>query len=129
MTRCRVGKGGQPSPSSPSSTRSNGCVGGPTPYSSWLGAVPSAELLKLVGVWWPWRGSWSAVSGQKTVPVQPLAAVMQQARHWMVRGTPGTAAWMGGSVWLLAPLGIVVAACVLGYWVLNRMAPQIAEEL
>ncbi len=59
----------------------------------------------------------------------PIAAVMQQARHWMVGGTPGAAAWMGGAVWLLAPIGIVVGTCALGYWVFNRMAPRIAEEL
>ena len=38
-------------------------------------------------------------------------------------------AWMGGAVWLLAPMGIVVGTCALGYWVFNRMAPRIAEEL
>jgi ABC-2 type transport system permease protein len=59
----------------------------------------------------------------------PIAAVMQQARHWMIGGTPSTAQWMGGVVWLLGPAGIVIGACALGYWVFNRMAPRIAEEL
>lgn len=59
----------------------------------------------------------------------PIAAVMQQARHWVVGGTPGVAAWMGGYVWLLAPGGIVLGTLLLGYFVFGRMAPQIAEEL
>ena len=59
----------------------------------------------------------------------PIAAVMQQARHWMVGGTPGVAFWMGGRIWVLVPLGIVVGTFVLGLVVFARMAPQIAEEL
>ncbi len=59
----------------------------------------------------------------------PIAAVMQQARAWMIGGTPGTAHWMGGTVWLLVPGGIVVGFFVLGYAVFARMAPHIAEEL
>jgi ABC-2 type transport system permease protein len=59
----------------------------------------------------------------------PIATVMQQARHWMIGGTPGVAAWMGGYLWLAVPLGLVVALCGLGYYIFNRMAPRIAEEL
>jgi ABC-2 type transport system permease protein len=61
----------------------------------------------------------------------PLAAIMHQARFWMV-GDPkggGTAFWMGGKIWLLVPAGIVVSIWGLGYWVFNREAPRIAEEL
>jgi ABC-2 type transport system permease protein len=59
----------------------------------------------------------------------PIAVVMQQARHWMVGGTPGAASWMGGKAWLLVPAGIVTICCVLGYVVFSRMAPEIAEQL
>jgi ABC-2 type transport system permease protein len=59
----------------------------------------------------------------------PIAAVMQQARHWMIGGTAGTAKWMGGIPWLLVPGAIVVGVCLLGYVVFSRMAPQIAEQL
>jgi ABC-2 type transport system permease protein len=59
----------------------------------------------------------------------PIAMVMQQSRHWLVGGTPGVAAWMGGYVWLVGPLGIVVGVLLAGYWVFSRMAPEIAEEL
>jgi uncharacterized protein YjeT (DUF2065 family) len=36
---------------------------------------------------------------------------------------------MGGYLWLAVPLGLVVALCGLGYYIFNRMAPRIAEEL
>ncbi|MFZ0041632.1 MAG: ABC transporter permease [Solirubrobacteraceae bacterium] len=62
----------------------------------------------------------------------PLATMLQQARHWMIGGPGGgssPAALMGGSVWLLAPAGIAVAVFVIGFWVFCREAPRIAEEL
>jgi ABC-2 type transport system permease protein len=59
----------------------------------------------------------------------PIAASMQQARHWMIGSTPGVSYWMGGRAWLLAPIGITIGICVLGYWVFSRMAPLIAEDL
>jgi ABC-2 type transport system permease protein len=59
----------------------------------------------------------------------PIAAVMQQARHWVIGGTGSTAYWMGGYIWLLGPAAIVVGVCVLGFVVFKRMAPRIAEEL
>jgi ABC-2 type transport system permease protein len=42
---------------------------------------------------------------------------------------PGPAAAAGGRVWLLAPLAIFAAICVLAVWLFNREAPRIAEEL
>lgn len=59
----------------------------------------------------------------------PLAMILQQARHWMVGGSPGAAHLMGGDVWLLVPLGLVAAICVLGFWIFSREAPRAAEEL
>ena len=59
----------------------------------------------------------------------PIAMVMQQARHWLVGGTAGVAAWMGGYVWLLVPLGLTAAVFAIGYSTFSRMAPEIAEEL
>jgi len=59
----------------------------------------------------------------------PIAAVMQQARAWMIGGTAGTAHWMGGTAWLLVPGGLAVGFFVLGYVVFARMSPRIAEEL
>jgi ABC-type polysaccharide/polyol phosphate export permease len=59
----------------------------------------------------------------------PIAAILQQARHWMVGGTPGISTFMGGAVWVLAPFAILVGTCILGFWVFSREAPGIAEEL
>jgi ABC-2 type transport system permease protein len=59
----------------------------------------------------------------------PLAAILQQTRHWMVGNSPGTAAVMGGYGWALIPLAILVGLVALGYWTFNREAPRIAEEL
>jgi ABC-2 type transport system permease protein len=63
----------------------------------------------------------------------PIATILQQARHWMVGGKPpgglGAPAIMGGYVWLLVPGAIIVGVFLLGYWVFGRAAPRVAEEL
>jgi ABC-2 type transport system permease protein len=59
----------------------------------------------------------------------PIAMVLQQARRWMIGGTRSVPSYMGGDVWLLVPLGIIVAVFVLGFWVFDRATPRIAEEL
>jgi ABC-2 type transport system permease protein len=59
----------------------------------------------------------------------PLAMILQEARHWMVGGSPGVSAYMGGGEWLAVPLGIVAGVCLLGFRVFNRATPRIAEEL
>ena len=60
----------------------------------------------------------------------PFAAIMTQARHALLGPAyPSTAAAMGGRVWLLIPAGILVVACVLGWRVFNRAAPEVAELL
>jgi ABC-2 type transport system permease protein len=60
----------------------------------------------------------------------PLAAIVQQARHAIVDPSiPGTGAAMGGWERGLAPLAIIVATTALGLWVFNREAPRIAEDL
>jgi len=63
----------------------------------------------------------------------PIATILQQARHWMIGGKPpgglGVPAIMGGYVWLLVPGAIIVGVFLLGYWVFGRAAPRVAEEL
>jgi ABC-2 type transport system permease protein len=62
----------------------------------------------------------------------PLAAILQQARHWMIGGTGGGASpatIMGSKLWMLVPIGLILFVCLLGYWVFSREAPRIAEEL
>lgn len=62
--------------------------------------------------------------------LNPLAALIQEARHAIVGPTqPSAAAAIGGAPRLLIPLGIIVATFVFGIWLFSRMAPRIAEEL
>lgn len=62
--------------------------------------------------------------------LNPLAAIFQQFRHAMVNHAALSAGQAYGS-WLalLEPLAIVAALFVLGFWVFNRSAPHIAEDL
>ncbi|MBV9472080.1 MAG: hypothetical protein JO206_03855, partial [Solirubrobacterales bacterium] len=59
----------------------------------------------------------------------PLGAILQQARHWMIGGSPATPALMGGYGWTLVPVAIVIGIWVVGFLVFKREAPRIAEEL
>jgi ABC-2 type transport system permease protein len=60
----------------------------------------------------------------------PLAAVLQEARHLVIDpGYASASAAIGGPVRLLIPAGIAIGCFLLGLWVFNREAPRIAEEL
>jgi ABC-2 type transport system permease protein len=62
--------------------------------------------------------------------LNPLAAILEQFRHAVIDPNAPTAAEAaGGTVWLLVPLGLIVAATVLGWRVFDRAAPRIAEDL
>ncbi len=62
--------------------------------------------------------------------LNPLVAVFQQFRHAMVtHATPSTGATIGSWAGLLGPIGVTVAVFVLGFWVFNRSAPLVAENL
>ncbi len=64
------------------------------------------------------------------VMLNPFAAILQQARHAVVDpSAPTAAAAAGGSVHLLVPAAIIAAVFGLGFYVFNREAPRIAEEL
>ncbi len=67
---------------------------------------------------------------QHVLMCNPLAVVLQQARHALIDPEAMTAAEaIGGAPRLLIPLAITVAVCVIGYLVFDRSAPHIAEEL
>jgi ABC-2 type transport system permease protein len=67
---------------------------------------------------------------KEAMALNPLATIMIEMRHAMIDPTAPTAAdAVGGAVYLLIPIGIVVGVVLLGYWVFNREAPRIAEEL
>jgi len=60
----------------------------------------------------------------------PVAVVLQEARHSVIDPDAMSAAYaIGGTARLLIPIGIVVGVFALGFWVFNREAPRIAEEL
>jgi ABC-2 type transport system permease protein len=62
--------------------------------------------------------------------LNPLVTIFQQFRHAMINPAVLSAGQLMGS-WaaLLAPLGLVAAIFVIGFWVFNREAPHIAEDL
>jgi ABC-2 type transport system permease protein len=60
----------------------------------------------------------------------PIATILVQARHSLIDETaPNAWAAAGGMAYLMIPGGIVLVVLVLGFWVFNREAPRIAEEL
>jgi len=60
----------------------------------------------------------------------PLAAIIQQARHALIGPSyPTAAAAMGGTIWLLIPAGVTVIVFVWGFLVFRRAAPRVAELL
>lgn len=62
--------------------------------------------------------------------INPLASIVQQARHAVVDpALPGAGAALTSNLLLLVPLGIVLGILALGLWVFTRQAPRIAEEL
>jgi len=64
------------------------------------------------------------------VMCNPLAAIIEQARHALIDPhAPSAAEAIGGAPYLVIPLGVIVGAVALGYWIFDRSAPHIAEDL
>lgn len=62
--------------------------------------------------------------------LNPLAVVFQQFRHAMItHGTLSAGQALGGWTALLEPLAVVLGTFALGFWVFNRSAPLVAENL
>jgi ABC-2 type transport system permease protein len=77
------------------------------------------QVKKVPGVW-----------AEKLVLANPVADLLEQARHWIIDPTaPGAVAAIGGWEWALLPVGVFVAVCAFGLWVFNHEAPRIAERL
>ncbi len=70
-------------------------------------------------------------TGQKImILLNPFATILQQLRHAAVTPkVPSAATVAGGFQYLLIPAGIVVGIFILGFWVFNRAAPRIAEDI
>ncbi len=62
--------------------------------------------------------------------LNPLVTIFQQFRHAMVNhATLSAGQVLGGWIYLLEPLGIVALTFGIGFWVFNRSAPSVAENL
>jgi ABC-2 type transport system permease protein len=62
--------------------------------------------------------------------LNPLVTIFQQFRHAMVtHATLSAGQALGSWLGLLAPLGITAGVFALGFWVFNRSAPFVAENL
>lgn len=62
--------------------------------------------------------------------LNPLVAIFQQFRHAMINhATLSAGQIMGSWAALLEPMALVAAIIAIGFWVFNREAPHIAEDL
>jgi ABC-2 type transport system permease protein len=69
-------------------------------------------------------------TARHAIMLNPLAALIQQVRHWLIDpSAPSAAEAIGGAERLVLPGGIALTACLLGVWYFNREAPRIAEAL
>ena len=67
---------------------------------------------------------------QKALMLSPIAAILQQTRHWLTGPEAASAAEViGGAERLLVPGALAAGLLFLGLWVYARRAPSIAEEL
>jgi ABC-2 type transport system permease protein len=63
------------------------------------------------------------------VMLNPFAAIIQAAKHAFVPSAMTAAEAAGGTLNLLVPLAIILGLFGLGFYVFNKEAPRIAEEL
>ena len=62
--------------------------------------------------------------------LNPLAVIFQQFRHaFVTHATPGVTELLGSTAALLEPMAITAAIFALGFYVFNRTAPHVAEDL
>jgi ABC-2 type transport system permease protein len=62
--------------------------------------------------------------------LNPLAVIFQEFRHAFINhATPSAAHLLGSYADLAEPVAIIVVVFVLGFWVFNRIAPRVAEDL
>lgn len=67
---------------------------------------------------------------QHAVMMNPIACAIEQARRALVDPGAPTLATAAGAGWhLLIPAGVVLGAVGLGFWLFNREAPRVAEDL
>jgi len=67
---------------------------------------------------------------RKIVLLNPLASIIEQMRHAIIGdGVPNAVDAVGSTARLLIPIAIVIVVVALGFWVFNREAPRVAEDL
>jgi ABC-2 type transport system permease protein len=67
---------------------------------------------------------------KETLMLNPIAAILEQFRYAVIDpGAPSAAEAAGGPVMLLIPIGLILGIFALGFWVFDREAPHIAEQL
>jgi ABC-2 type transport system permease protein len=66
----------------------------------------------------------------KLVLLNPLAVIIVDSRHYLLGPeAPSAATAAGSDLWLVLPAAVLVAAVAVGFWVFNRLAPRVAEDL
>ncbi|HEX8052482.1 MAG TPA: ABC transporter permease [Thermoleophilaceae bacterium] len=63
------------------------------------------------------------------VMLNPVSVFLEQTRHAVIDPSAPTAAAAAGPTGLLIPIAIMVLTTVLGFWLFNREAPHIAEQI
>jgi ABC-2 type transport system permease protein len=64
------------------------------------------------------------------VMLNPLAVIIQQNRHAVIDpGAPTATAAMGATWHIVVPIGLMLVSIVVGFWIFNRQAPKIAEQI
>jgi ABC-type polysaccharide/polyol phosphate transport system ATPase subunit/ABC-type polysaccharide/polyol phosphate export permease len=67
---------------------------------------------------------------QEILAANPIAVIFTQMRHALIDPSAPTAAEsVGGAVWLLIPLAIIVGSLAGGLWFFSREAPRVAERI
>jgi ABC-2 type transport system permease protein len=67
---------------------------------------------------------------ERPFAANPLAVTFTQVRQALIDpGAPSAASSLGGDVWLLVPIGIVLGVLAIGIWIFRRESPRIAERL
>jgi ABC-2 type transport system permease protein len=63
------------------------------------------------------------------VMLNPLSVFLEQTRHAVIDPSAPSAAAAAGSTGLLIPILIMVVTTIVGFWLFNREAPRIAEQI
>ena len=69
-------------------------------------------------------------TARQAIMCNPIAAILQQIRHWLIDpGALSAPQAIGSWTMMMIPISISAVLCFLGVWYYNREAPHIAEDL